>query len=280
MLMPSPDPTPAPPAPLLSPAAVARIVEHMNDDHADAVLRYVRFLAGRLNATAARLVDLDPIAMRIETDFADGTTQVVSVAFPEALESAEDAHRVMVSMAKDARREEIRHRAMATAREFAENFQTVQLGTVDSGGTPDVSVAPAVWFAEEGVFYTYVSELSVHTANLQETQRASLMIIEDESAASQLLARRRLTFPVSAHFVDREAPEFRAPMEALKTKFGAVMNHLETMTDFHLVRLTPGTGRLVNGFGQAYNVAALDWTELSHVGDVGHGHQSTTKAQS
>lgn len=252
--------------------AVERIVSHMNEDHADAVLRYARFFGNALSATAARLVGLDTVAMRIAVEFEGAPPAEISVAFPEPLRNADDAHQVMVKMAKDARRLEARQRAVETAREFAAGFRTVLLGTSDAAGTPDVSVAPAVWFADEAAFYVYVSELSTHTTNLRVSPRASLMMIEDESTAVQLLARRRLTFPVSARFIDREAAEFTAPMEALKQKFGAVMKHLETMTDFHLVRLEPGRGRLVNGFGQAYDVAGDSWEDLDAVGDRGHSH--------
>ncbi|MFW6354810.1 MAG: pyridoxamine 5'-phosphate oxidase family protein, partial [Verrucomicrobiota bacterium] len=242
-----------------------------------AVLRYARIFGGREEATAARLVGLDEIAMTIEVTEAEGTTEI-AVAYAEPLKAPEQAHPVLVAMAKDARREEARRRAVASAAEFRDSFQTVLLGTAMPDGTPDVSVSPAVWEAEEGAFYVFISELSSHTGNLQHHPQASLMMIEDESAAAQLLARRRLTFPCSARFIARDAPEFAGPMEALKAKFGAVMKHLETMTDFHLVRLEPGLGRLVNGFGQAYEVDGRDWTELDHVGGGGHRHRTKKQA--
>jgi len=263
----------------LSAEAVERIVSHMNEDHADAVLRYARFYGHSLAAQSARLVDLDTRAMKIAVDFPDAPSAHISVDFPKPLKSADDAHRVMITMAKEARRLEARHRAVETVREFAENFQTVMLGTVDGEGNPDVSVSPAVWFAGEAAFYIYVSDLSVHTANLRESGRASLMMIEDESAADQLLARRRLTFPVSAAFIDRESEGFSGPMEALKEKFGPVMKHLETMTDFHLIRLAPGRGRLVNGFAQAFDVDGDNWEALGHVGDKGHTEKTGGKRQ-
>mgnify|MGYP006274422115 FL=1 len=278
-IMSAPEPSSSSSEASLPAEAVERIVSHMNEDHADAVLRYARYFGQSLAAESARLVDLDTRAMRIAVDFPDAPSRRISVAFREPLTSADDAHRVMVAMAKEARRREARHRAMETAREFAENFRTVMLGTIDAEGNPDVSVCPAVWFPEEAAFYTYVSDLSVHTANLRASGRASLMIIEDESAASQLLARRRLTFPVSAAFIDREEDGFSRPMEALKEKFGPVMNHLEAMTDFHLIRLAPGRGRLVNGFAQAYDVEGDNWEALGHVGDQGHTRKSGGKRQ-
>jgi heme iron utilization protein len=248
-----------------------RICEHMNDDHADAVLRFARINGGYAEATSARMLGIDEIAMRLEVETADGRVELL-VAFPEALTTPEEAHLVIVGMAKDARREETRLRAVATARSFEENLRTVMLATCSAEGAPDASVAPAVWDGEH--FHLYISELSHHTANLQATGQASLMIIEDEAAAAQLLARRRLTFPCAASFVAYEEAGYAAPMAALKARFGKVMEHLETMNDFHLVRLAPGVGRLVNGFAQAYDVDPRDWSRLSPAQAKGHGHRA------
>jgi len=104
-----------------------------------------------------------------------------------------------------------------------------------------------------------------------------VLLIEDEASSAQLLARRRLTFPCEASLVPRDREEFVRGLDALKEKFGGVMAHLETMTDFQLIRLIPGRGRLVNGFGQAYHVAALDWTQLQPVG--GMAHTTASKAE-
>jgi len=43
------------------------IVAHMNSDHANAVLDYVRGIAQMLDVTSARLVDIDEQGMLIET---------------------------------------------------------------------------------------------------------------------------------------------------------------------------------------------------------------------
>jgi putative heme iron utilization protein len=43
------------------------------------------------------------------------------------------------------------------------------------------------------------------------------------------------------------------------------------------MRLVPQKGRLVAGFGQAYEVDPLDWSRLSHVGGGGHGHTDEKK---
>lgn len=270
------------PSPFFPAAHRDRIVGHMNDDHADAVLNYVRHFGGLADATAARLDDLDQNGMAITVTRAGGEFPL-RVAYPKPLDSAADAHHVLVEMAMSAaqalaatpaaapssRQEETLARARDAAARLRDKFQTVILGTVSSTGLPDASVAPAVLGAD-GAFYIYVSGLSLHTRNLADTGKASLFLIQDESEAKQLLARQRLTFPCAAHPIPRDEATFATQMTALKAKFGPVMEHLESMTDFRMFRLQPARGRLVAGFGQAFDVDPLDWNKLSHVNDTGH----------
>lgn len=246
------------------------IIEHMNGDHADAVLRYARNLAGFKTATAARLTDIDAEGITLAVERPEGET-VARLVFATPLAKPDDAHLTLVAMARDARRHETLARARETTAWFRREFKTVLLGTTSKEGTPDASVAPAV-LGDDGAFHVYVSTLSAHTNNLLNTGRASLLLIEDEAASSQLLARRRLTFPCESRLVLRDDAGFPPVMAKLKEKFGKVMEHLETMTDFQLVRLQPSKGRLVIGFGQAFDVDPADWENLTHVGGAGHGH--------
>lgn len=254
-----------------------RIVGHMNDDHADAVLGYVRHFGGIADATAARLDDLDQHGMSITVTLPGGE-QSVRVGYAKPLDTPADAHQVLVEMAMTAaqsapdatpRKNDALDRAREAAARLRDNLKTVILGTVSGEGIPDASVAPAV-LGEDGAFYVYVSGLSLHTRNLADTGKASVFIIQDETAAKQLLARQRLTFPCTAEPVARDTDAFTVRMTALKASFGPVMEHLEGMVDFRLFRLAPSRGRLVAGFGQAYDVDPLDWNNLSHVGDTGH----------
>jgi hypothetical protein len=248
----------------------ARVLDHMNGDHADAVLRYARHYAGLAEASAARLTDIDAHAITLAVTTPAGEVPA-RIAFAAPLAQPDDAHHALVAMAKEARRREAFARAQETTAWFRREFKTVLLGTASRESEPDASVAPAT-LGGDGAFYVYVSTLSAHTRNLLNTSRASVLLIEDESASAQLLARRRLTFPCAAALVPRNSEAFLREMDALKAKFGKIMEHLETMTDFQLLRLTPERGRLVNGFGAAFDVDPLDWSRLTHGGGAGHGH--------
>jgi len=83
---------------------VGRMIAHMNEDHADSVLAYLRHFGGQPEATEARLIDLTSILMRVEGRQKNGTTCSAEIAFGHRLESVHDAHMTMVKMSKQAKR--------------------------------------------------------------------------------------------------------------------------------------------------------------------------------
>ena len=274
----------------LSSADRSRIVAHMNEDHGDAVLAYARHLGARPTATAATLAALDPEGMDLVVTEPAGDS-AIRISFSPTLVDATDAHHTLVRLAKesaaalrantpasDAKATAAFERARAAVGYLRDNLKTIQVATVSSTGEPDCSVAPYV-IASDATLLTYISELSLHTANLRANGRATALLIEDESTAGHLLARRRLTLACAATFIGRDQDGFAPGMAALRERFGPVMEHLEKMHDFHLVRLAPSRARLVAGFGQAYEADPQDWTRLSHVNDTGHAQSPAHTTQ-
>jgi heme iron utilization protein len=282
------------PSTALTSADRARILSHMNEDHADAVLAYARQYGAISQATSATLAALDAQGMDLVVTTAHGD-QALHLSFAAPLADAHAAHLELVRMAKeataalrataasaasaassastspapDAKKAAALERARSSVLFLRDTLKTLQLGTVAASGEPDCSVAPYV-VAADGSLLTYISELSTHTANLRATGRATALLIEDEATAAHLLARRRLTLACTATFIARDHADHASGMTLLRERFGPVMEHLEKMHDFHLVRLTPARARLVAGFGQAYDADPRDWSQLSHVNDVGH----------
>lgn len=267
----------------------AGILSHMNSDHADAVLGYARHFGKRTSAEAAVLTGIDQTGIDVNV-IDNGSEETIRIAFEKPLTGPEDAHMVLVGMAIAAKKaaapapaaepavDPAFNKARAAIEQLKTNLRTGILGTANAAGDPDASVAPLALSAD-GTLHTYVSEMSAHTKNLRETGRASVLVIEDEGTAAQLLARKRLTLRCTTKFIERDSATFTTVMAAFKVTFGPVMTHLEGMTDFHLVELTPSRGRLVAGFGQAFEVDPKDWTKLAHVtGDgQGHGHGHARK---
>lgn len=75
----------------------------MNDDHADALLRYAHFHGKRHDATAATMTGLDAAGFDLRIDTANGQEDL-RIPFAEPLQSSQDAHTRLVSMAIEARK--------------------------------------------------------------------------------------------------------------------------------------------------------------------------------
>lgn len=87
---------------LITAAVSDRICKHMNDDHADAVLTYAQVFGNTEAATAAKMDSIDPNGMNL-TAQVEGDPIRVRVTFEHPLESAKEAHHVLVEMLKQAR---------------------------------------------------------------------------------------------------------------------------------------------------------------------------------
>ena len=79
------------------------IIEHMNDDHTDAVLLYVQTFGGRGDATSARLVGFDTNGMNIRFSIGGGHESECRIDFETPVKSAGAARRRLVEMAQQAR---------------------------------------------------------------------------------------------------------------------------------------------------------------------------------
>ncbi|MCH9675526.1 MAG: pyridoxamine 5'-phosphate oxidase family protein [Gammaproteobacteria bacterium] len=160
------------------------------------------------------------------------------------------------------------------AAQFLRERRSLIMATVDAEAMPEASYAPFVR-TEDNAFYVYVSDLARHTRNLREQSRVSILLIEDEQSSAQLFARKRLTFQCDAHVVERETPKWTEVLDSFDKKFGQVMDMLRPLTDFHLWRLQPKSGRFVKGFAQAFRIEGATLDEFRHINDAGHSTKPT-----
>jgi putative heme iron utilization protein len=84
------------PEPITS-AVSDRICQHMNKDHAEAVLFYVTAYGNQPTATTATMDSIDPEGMNL-TAVVEGAPTAIRVAFDHTLTGAEDAHQTLVAM--------------------------------------------------------------------------------------------------------------------------------------------------------------------------------------
>jgi heme oxygenase (biliverdin-IX-beta and delta-forming) len=82
----------------------ARAIEHLNDDHADALLEMAQALGGKPEATAARCVDADRTGLDLIATSAEGESEV-RVDYDEPIEEPQGLRKATVKLAQKAREE-------------------------------------------------------------------------------------------------------------------------------------------------------------------------------
>jgi len=87
---------------MLSAEYTQSIIDHMNDDHADAVLAYVQAYTAHVSASQASLKAVDVAGMDVEFTV-DGHTKVARINYPEPLSSDDQVRPVLIKMVKRAR---------------------------------------------------------------------------------------------------------------------------------------------------------------------------------
>ena len=153
-----------------------------------------------------------------------------------------------------------------------ETCRSAILGTAGQEGNPLASYAPVVWNSERRL-YVYVSKLAKHYAQMKRSGRASAMLIEDESQAENLFARKRLAVDCQVSLIERGVAEWESGMRLLEQRHGDTVSYLKEMVDFDLFEMAPIEGRLVLGFGKAYRVFGEALSELGYVSTGKKGHQ-------
>ena len=128
------------------------------------------------------------------------------------------------------------------------------LATTNPDGAPLTSYAPFI-VDEQRQFTIFTSQLAGHTANLQRTGQASVMLIEDEAETTQIFARQRVTFQCRASLIRRDSEEGAAALADYEARFGKMVGLLKSLPDFQLFRLQAQSGSLVIGFAQAYTLS-------------------------
>lgn len=146
-----------------------------------------------------------------------------------------------------------------------ENKKSIFLSSLNKDGSPHASYAP--FAMQEDALFILISGLAAHTQNLLHTSRLSALIAEDESQCEDIFARLRLTYDFNAEAIDPNSDTWRSGISLLHSRFGERVVQISQLGDFVLFRLTPIKGRLVKGFGKAYDIlgGTLAGEELVHV---------------
>jgi len=112
-------------------------------------------------------------------------------------------------------------------------------------------------------YYISVSSNMPHFKNMIETEKAHIMIIEDESDASHIYARKRLYFSATC----KQEEDIEKIYKLFDERYGDKLSFLRDMKDFQVIKLTPKERSLVLGFGAAYKMGVdgkLGHKNISH----------------
>ena len=137
------------------------------------------------------------------------------------------------------------------------------MATINVDGLPEASYAPFVWF--EDACYLFLSQLARHTQNLSSNPAVSLLLIEDEAAASHQFARRRIIFQGEASTVPRQVERYHTVMSLFRDRFGNFIDTIEPLQDFQLFKVLPLSGRFIKGFAQAFQLSGEGLNEMVHI---------------
>ena len=78
------------------------IIDHMNADHAEALVAYCRAFSKAKQATAATMTGVDRYGFEMSAT-TDAGPRPIRLAFPQPISSSEEARREMVALVKKAR---------------------------------------------------------------------------------------------------------------------------------------------------------------------------------
>lgn len=133
-------------------------------------------------------------------------------------------------------------------KDFDRDKYSLIISTTSSENSPLTNYAPFVKIDED--YFVSVSENLPHYANMVQTKKAHILIIEDESIADHIYARKRLYFGASCSLEEDTEKVFKLFDE----RYGDKLSFLRTMKDFKIIKITPEEKSLVLGFGAAYKM--------------------------
>lgn len=145
---------------------------------------------------------------------------------------------------------------------FDEDKKSLIISSVSDENEPLTSYAPFV--KKEEKYYVSISSNLPHFINMQSTKKAHILIIEDESSAEHIYARKRMYFSAECAVVQENSEEI---YKLFDKRYGESLAFLRSMKDFKIIEFSPQEKSLVLGFGAAYKMGVdgeLQNKSISH----------------
>ncbi|CUM87288.1 pyridoxamine 5'-phosphate oxidase family protein [Turicibacter sanguinis] len=145
------------------------------------------------------------------------------------------------------------------------NQKSLMISSLNENKMPEISYAP--FMMKDQKIYIYISKAAAHYHNLVQNPQCSVMLIEDEADCKTVFARERVSFECIASKVESS----KELLELFGGRQGAQMMMVLKTLDFDFFELVPLKGRLVKGFGQAFNISLNNSEfQLTQVTSIGH----------
>ena len=120
----------------------------------------------------------------------------------------------------------------------------------------------------DGNYYVFISTAVMHSHNMNATKKAYIMFLQDESKASHIYARQRLSFRVDAEKFEEDDDRADEIFKLFDEKFKERVGFFSMMKDSRIYKMVPHNGSLVLGFGSAFKLD--EDKKIMSVNDKGH----------
>lgn len=132
------------------------------------------------------------------------------------------------------------------------NTRIAALGTLRDEA-PLVSMTAFIAADDFSAFYIHVSRLAQHTVDMLKDKRVSLLIAETDDGRADPQTLGRVSIRGSAEIMQNGEPGYTPIKNKYLERFPQSAP-LFMLADFGIWRIKPKGGRLVAGFGKAYNL--------------------------
>ncbi|ELY2068807.1 HugZ family heme oxygenase [Campylobacter fetus] len=237
--------------------AKRKAIEHMNSDHMDTLIMLCKHFGAVQNPTNVRLDSIDEDGMDIACD-----QLLVRVAFlKKAEQNGEGFKTAIIDLMSSL---DIKEGIAAVSKDmidFIDSFNSVLISSLN-GDHCVCSYAPVV--RDNNDFYILISEVSEHFKSIKEnSDKISIMFLEDESKAKTVFARKRASFRSKVIFLDDKKESLFSKFES-KFKSESAIKMIKNMSDFHIIKIEINKGRFVKGFGAAYDTDGFEIIQRAH----------------
>ncbi len=144
--------------------------------------------------------------------------------------------------------------------QLLEKSPVLSLAVVNEQQEPEASLVPFLY--DSDCFWVFVSQLSGHTQHLLKLPNVSVLIFNAEEKIKNPFAIQRASASCQVEIEHEKREEV---LDLMTQKLGETVSLLRQLGDFHLFKLTPQKGRLIAGFGQAFDIDFATMS-LEHIG--------------